>query len=377
MSKKDYYDTLGVDKNATQDEIKKAFRKLAHEHHPDKKGGNESKFKEANEAYGILNDEKKRAQYDQFGNANANGFGGGQGGSSGFEGFDFSGFGFGSQGAQGQNGSFEFDLGDIFGSMFGGGGRERNSRGSKRGQDIQVDTELSFKDSIFGVEKEIQVTKHSTCNTCRGTRAEPGSEMHNCGICHGKGQVIKQQRSVFGMVENVVTCDECFGTGKIPKIKCKTCKGRGLELKKDIIQVLIPSGVESGETLRVRNKGEAITGGENGDLYIKIYVKKDTKFKKNGFDLYSDLKIKISDAVLGGEIKFENLDEIFIVKIPETITHGEVLRIRGKGVPQNKTGEGKQIQRGDLMLKIIIEIPRKLSKDQRKLFEELRTKDQK
>ena len=373
---KDYYKILGVEKNATQDEIKKAFRKLAHEHHPDKKGGNEAKFKEANEAYGVLSDEKKRAQYDQFGSAGAQGFGG-QGGYGGFEGFDFSGFGFGGQGGQGQNGSFEFDLGDIFGSVFGGGGRGRGNKGPKKGQDIQVDIELSFTDSIFGTDKDIQVTKNDTCSTCKGTRGEPGSELHTCGTCHGKGQVVRQQRSVFGMVENVVSCEECLGTGKIPKHKCKTCKGKGIELKKEHIQVLIPPGIETGESLRVRGKGEAIAGGEHGDLYIRIHVKKDPRFKKSGYDLYADLPVSIADAVLGGEARFEHLNESFTVKIPESITHGEILRIKGKGVPHGSPSRADRIDRGDLMLKIVITIPRKLSKEQRKLFEQLRLTEKK
>lgn len=361
---KDYYKILGVEKNASQDEIKKAFRKLAHQHHPDKQGGDEAKFKEANEAYSVLSDEKKRAQYDQFGSAGPGGFGGQNGGFGGFDGFDFSGFG-------GQAGGFEFDLGDIFGSVFGGG--RRNSRGPRRGQDIQIDIELTFKESIFGVDKEINVTKNSECSHCKGTRAEPGTDFNNCGTCHGKGQVIKQQRTILGMMENSVPCEDCAGTGKIPKNKCKVCKGKGIEMKKEQINVVIPSGIESGETLRVRGSGEAIVGGESGDLYIKVHVKRETKYKKSGHDLYADLPVSITDAVLGGEAKFEHLDETFTVKIPDGIEHGEVLRIKGKGVPHSAGyPENKSIHRGDLMLKVLIKIPKKLNKEQKKLFEELR-----
>lgn len=359
---KDYYKILGVEKNASQDEIKKAFRKLAHEHHPDKKTGNADKFKEANEAYSVLSDPQKRSQYDQFGNAGFNGgFGGGQG-QGGFGGFDFSGFGgFDGQGGQG----FEFDLGDIFGSMFGGGrGRGRNK--TPRGTDIQVDIEISFKDSVFGLDKEIHVTKDEICTNCKGTRAEPGTTLDNCSNCKGSGHVIKQQRTILGIIENTHICDVCDGTGKIPKTKCKTCRGKGTEQKKVTLNVVIPPGIESGETLRVKGKGEAISNGEPGDLYIRIYVKKDPRFKKQGNDIYSDLHISISDAVLGGEAEFESLDGPITVKIPEAITHGEILRIKHKGVPYTTS------HRGDLMLKILIDIPKKINKEQRKLFEQLR-----
>lgn len=364
---KDYYKILGVDKNASQDEIKKAFRKLAHEHHPDKKTGNAEKFKEANEAYSVLSDQQKRAQYDQFGSAGFNGgFGGGQGqgGFSGFEGFDFSGFGgFGGQ-SNGQG--FEFDLGDIFGSMFGGGGRSRGRNTKSRGTDIQVDIEIPFKDSIFGTEKEVSLTKDEICAHCKGSRAEPGTTLDTCSNCKGSGQVIKQQRTILGIVENNYVCDICEGTGKIPKTKCKTCKGKGVSPTKSSFKVVIPAGIEEGETLRVRGKGEASLKGESGDLFIRVHVKPDPNFKKQGHDIYANLPISISDAVLGGEANFQSLDEKLTIKIPEAINHGEILRIKNKGVPYSTH------HRGDLMLKIFITIPKKLSKEQRKLFEQLR-----
>lgn len=376
---KDYYKILGVDKSASQDEIKKAFRKLAHEHHPDKQGGNAEKFKEASEAYGVLGDADKRKQYDQFGSAGA-GFGGsGFGGAQGFEGFDFSGFsGFGGQG-NGQG--FEFDLGDIFGSMFGGGGRGRGgSRGrSARGQDIQVDISLSFKDSVFGLDKEVTISKHAKCSHCKGTKAEPGTNLKTCKTCNGQGSVIKQQRSILGMIENQVICEDCEGAGKVPETKCKQCKGRGIEMKKETINIVIPPGIENGETLRVRGGGEAIANGESGDLYLKIYVKADPRFRKQGYDLYADLPIGVATATLGGQAEFENLDEKLIVKIPEGIQHGEILRIKGKGVPHARMdahgkahGAGTDVKRGELMLRIVVKIPTKLSKEQKKLFEELK-----
>jgi molecular chaperone DnaJ len=377
---KDYYKTLGVDKGASQDEIKKSFRKLAHEHHPDKQGGNADKFKEASEAYGVLGDAEKRKQYDQFGsaafNGGAGGFGGQNGGGfSGFEGFDFSGFGGGfNQGSNGQG--FEFDLGDIFGSMFSGGrggrgGSGRGDRGSheQRGADIQVDVNLSFKESIFGLEKEINITKHAKCSSCKGTRAEPGTNLKTCKNCNGEGHVVKQQRTILGTMENVVVCDQCEGTGKIPETKCKTCKGKGVEMKKDSLRIVIPPGIENGETLRVRGSGEAVATGENGDLYVRIYVKGDPRFRKQGYDLYADLPIGVATAVLGGTAPFESLDEKLVVKIPEGIQHGEILRIKGKGVPHSAAAGA---HRGELMLRIIVRIPAKLSKEQRQLFERLR-----
>ncbi len=373
---KDYYKVLRVEKNASGDEIKKAFRKLAHEHHPDKQGGNAEKFKEANEAYGVLGDAEKRKQYDQFGSGAFNGGGaGGQGGGfGGFEGFDFSGFG---QGGNGQG--FEFDLGDIFGSMFGGGGRSRGGSGGRgrapRGQDIQVDLSLSFKESVFGMEKEIHLTKNAKCGSCNGTKAEPGTGQKKCRSCDGEGRVVRQQRTILGTIENVTTCDECEGTGKIPETKCKHCKGKGVESKKESIRVIIPPGIENGETLRVRGSGEAIANGESGDLYIKIYVKADSRFRKQGHDLYADLPIGVGTAALGGQAEFESLDEKLTVKIPEGIQHGEILRIKGKGVPHS-AGQGgshaHDAKRGELMLRIVIKIPSKLSREQRKLFEGLK-----
>lgn len=369
---KDYYKTLGVDKSASQDEIKKAFRKLAHEHHPDKQGGNAEKFKEASEAYGVLGDAEKRKQYDQFGSGGPGGFGGQGGGFSGFEGFDFSGFG-----QQGNGQGFEFDLGDIFGSMFGGGGRGRGGSGGRgrapRGQDIQVDVTLSFKDSIFGLDKEITISKHAKCSHCKGNRAEPGTNLKTCKTCNGQGRVIRQQRSILGMIENEVMCDECEGTGKIPETKCKTCKGKGVEMKKETINIVIPPGIENGESLRVRGSGEAIANGESGDLYIKIYVKADSRFRKQGYDLYADLPIGVATATLGGQADFENLDEKLTVKIPEGIQHGEILRIRNKGVPHSRSGShAAEIKRGELMLRVLVKVPTKLSKEQKQLFEKLK-----
>lgn len=409
---KDYYKILGVDKGASKDEIKKAFRKQAHEHHPDKTGGDDKKFKEVNEAYSVLSDDSKRGQYDQFGSegpAGFGGYGGAQGGrhsSGGFGGFDFSGFtggqGFGGFGGGNGDGSIEFDLGDIFGSVFGGGGRG-GARGGRaktpRGSDVSVDIEISFKDSIFGAEKEFSLHRTAECEHCKGTRAEPKSgsqghsgatasagEFESCKTCDGKGQVIETRRSMFGAFQSARICDDCVGTGKIPKTKCSVCKGKGIQHnKKDTITVIIPAGIESGESLRVTGKGEAVTGGTTGDLYIRIHVRhvagektKDSNMRKEVLNLAMDHTIKLTDALLGGETTLETLDGPLTIEIPQGITHGEILRVKGKGVPHGpgagnpSTSRDSSTRRGDLMVHIKINIPSKLSKNARKFAEGLK-----
>lgn len=387
----DYYKVLGVEKSASKDEIKKAFRKLAHEHHPDKTGGDDKKFKEANEAYTVLSDDQKRAQYDQFGSAGPGFSGGGQqgggfGGGQGFGGFDFSGFSGGGDGV-------EFDLGDIFGGMFGGGGRGRGKAKEKKGQDIQVDIEINFEESIFGAEKEFNVHRTDNCSKCKGDRKEPGTDYSTCKTCDGNGQVIEMRRTMFGSFESARVCDTCEGTGKVPKEKCKQCKGRGTESKKDTIKVVIPGGIESGEMLRVSGKGEAITGGRTGDLFIKIHVRRESASTKNSYNtsgpikvsnmrkegnnLVGELHIKITETLLGRDKKIETLDGEVTVAIPQGITQGEILRVRGKGVPfgpgsENPgTSKNTSTRRGDLMLIVKIDVPQKLSKSAHKLVEGL------
>ena len=365
---KDYYKSLGVDKSASKDEIKKAFRKLAHEHHPDKNPNSSEKFKEISEAYSVLSDDSKRSQYDQFGSAGpgfsggGSGFGG-QGGFGGFGDFDFSGF----QGGFGGQDGVEFDLGDIFGSMFGGGGRGSNKR-QKKGRDIELDIEIDFKSSIFGKEETIKVSKDSTCEHCKGTRGEPNTNFDNCSTCQGTGTIYEIKRTFFGQMQNAKTCDKCFGTGKIPKEKCHTCRGAGTTHSTETINVIIPPGINPGDTLRVQGKGEAVTGGVNGDLYIKLHVKKHSKIIKDDFNLIYPLEIKLTDALLGADIKIETLDGELILTIPEGISHGEMLRVKGRGVPM----DNKATRRGDLLFKISINIPKKLSKNSKKLLEELR-----
>ncbi len=351
---KDYYQTLGVDKKASKDEIKKAFRTLAHKYHPDKKTGDDAKFKEINEAYSILSDDQKRAQYDQFGSAGPNMGGGGFGG--GFEGFDFSQF------TQGANGGFEFDFGDIFGDVFGGGGR----RQSKRGRDISIDTEISFEDSVFGVDKTVLLNKVSKCETCNGSGGQKGSEQATCSKCNGKGSIREVKRTFFGQFETQTTCDVCHGAGKVPKNKCETCRGEGLLKRETEIKVHIPAGIESGEMIRLSGAGEAIASGQSGDLYIKVYVKKHAFFRKEGANLVMDLPVKLTDAILGGETVIKTLEGDITLKVPEGLKHGEILRIKGKGVALDRGS------RGDILVITSIVMPHKLSKDAKKTIEGLR-----
>ncbi len=354
---KDYYEILGVDKKAPKEEIKKAFRTLAHKYHPDKKTGDDAKFKEINEAYSVLSDDAKRSQYDQFGSAGPNsGFGGFGGQGGGFDGFDFSQF------TQGNGQGFEFDFGDIFGDVFGGGRRAQ----AKRGRDISIDLELSFEDSVFGVERTVLLNKVSKCVTCNGSGAEKGSSLITCSTCNGKGSIREVKRTFFGQFESTTTCNICHGSGKIPESKCQTCKGQGIYKKETEIKVKIPAGIDNGEMIRLTGGGEAVSGGTTGDLYIKIYVKKHPLFRKDGANLVMDLGVKLSDALLGGEHNVSTLDGDIKLKIPEGVTHGEILRIKGRGVPQNKN------QRGDILVKINIALPKKLSREARKIIESLK-----
>ncbi len=356
---KNYYDILGVDKSASKDDIKKAFRKLAHKYHPDKQGGDAAKFKEASEAYSVLSDDAKRSQYDTYGSVNTGA--GGQGGFGGFNPNDFGGFDFGGAGGQG---SVEFDLGDIFNQFFGGGAGRQEQR--PRGRDISIDIELSFSESIFGVERKVLLTKSSNCSTCGGNGAKPGTEMMTCSTCNGKGKVHENRRSIFGQVTVAATCKTCHGSGKVPKEKCSTCHGAGVTNKQEEIAVKVPAGIEDGEMIRMTAMGEAITGGTSGDLYIKIHVKQHPVFRKEGLNLVTDLSIKVSTALLGGEYELETLDGKLTIKIPEGIAHGEILRVKGKGVPADRN------RRGDILIRINIELPHKLSKNARKLIEELK-----
>jgi molecular chaperone DnaJ len=361
---KDYYNTLGVEKNASKEEVKKAFHKLAHKHHPDKNKGDDKKFKEVNEAYQVLSDDQKRSRYDQFGSADGpmgggGNYSGGQGQQGGFGGFDFSG---GFQNGQG----FDMgDLGDIFGDMFGGG-MGRNSRNSKRGRDVQIEIEMTFSESIFGVKRKVSFVKQSKCDICKGTGGKVGTKMNTCSTCGGHGQVREVRRSILGSFETTRTCDVCFGSGKVPSEKCSNCNGAGVYKKNTEIELNIPAGISNAEMLKMAGAGEDIQSASSGDLYIKVKVKPDPTFKRDGLSLTMDLPIKLTDALLGMTYKLKTLEgDIMEIKIPEGINHGEFLRVKGKGVPSSRG-------RGDIILRIQVKMPSKLSRKEKEIVEELR-----
>ena len=358
---KDYYNILGVDKSASKDEIKKAFHKMAHKYHPDKNKGDDTKFKEANEAYQVLSDDKKRSNYDQFGSADMGGFGG-QGQGQGFGGFDFSGFGNGG-GFNSQN--FDMgDLGDIFGDFFGGGMGGRQPR-QKKGRDISTEIDLSFEDAVFGTTRDVFITKQSLCDICGGNGAKPGTKLDTCKTCKGNGQIKEIKRSILGSFSTVKTCETCEGSGKIPNEKCSNCRGAGVFRKQQELKISVPAGINNGETLRMTGAGEAIKGGQAGDLYIKINVKPHSLFKRDGSNLTMDLEIKLSDALLGMTYPLKTLDGNIEVKIPEGINHGELLRVRGKGVPHG-------MSRGDIIIRVLIKMPNKLSRKAKEAIENLK-----
>jgi molecular chaperone DnaJ len=354
---KDYYKILGVDKNASQDEIKKAFRKKAHKLHPDKESGDEEKFKRVNEAYQVLGDEEKRKKYDQFGSA---AFGGGAGGGRGAGGAGFGGFDFSGGGGFG-------DLGDIFEEMFGGGGGFAGARGgarTKRGQDIKMDLDLTFEESIFGVNKEVTVNKSTSCERCAGTGAEPGTDMRTCPSCGGKGFEVRQQRTVLGTMQSKAACQNCEGEGEVPEKECETCDGYGVSKEKQTIEVTIPAGINEGDTLRVRGQGEAVKGGQTGDLYIQIHILPDKRFEREGRNVVSEIDIGFTQAALGDTVEVETLKGSVDLKIPAGTQSGTKFRLDGKGVP-TKRGRGDQIVIAN------VKTPENLTRKQKKLMKEL------
>lgn len=346
---KDYYEILGIPRSASEDDIKKAFRKLAQKYHPDKKGGDEAKFKELSEAYAVLSDKKRRTEYDTYGKT----FSGAQGG---FDFSNFQGFGTGGEGV-------EFDIGDIFSEFFGGGAQ----KSSRRGRDISIDIELSFKDAIFGVERRILISKVGSCEDCSGTGAKPGARMQECKACNGRGHIRETRSSFFGTFTSQRECPACHGRGSVPNEPCRTCHGAGVARRQEEIRVSVPPGVSDGEMIRMPGQGETAAGGGAGDLYVKLHVKQDPNFTREGTNLITNLDVKLTDALLGREYRVQTLDTDIKLSVPAGVTHGEFLRVKGKGVPTGRNS------RGDLLVRISIDVPRKLSKRARNLIEELRT----
>lgn len=356
--KRDYYEVLGVGKTASDDEIKKAFRKAAVKYHPDKQGGDEAKFKEVNEAYEVLKDKQKRQRYDQFGHAGVGGAAGGGAGGNPFEGFNFNGqdihFDFGGGG-----GAF----GDIFSQFFGGGGQQ--TYGPKHGRDVETRVTLNFEEAIFGKDVKLSLNLDDECHRCHGTTTEPGYEMKTCSTCKGAGQQVRVMNTMFGPIQQAVTCEMCHGKGKIPEKVCTICHGTGVERREQDITVKVPAGIDDGATIRLRERGEAIGGGAKGDLYVHIRVKAHKKFTREGDLILSEEHISMVDAALGCEIDVETVDGVVTMKIPAGTQSGTDFKLSNHGVPHlNRDSRGAHI------VSVVVDTPTKLSKKQRELLEQ-------
>ena len=348
--KRDYYEVLGVAKNADDAELKKAYRKVAKKYHPDTNPGDkeaEEKFKEAAEAYAILSDPEKRSKYDQYGHAAFDQ----NGGPGGFGGFDFADMG---------------DIfGDIFGDMFGGGSRHRQSNGPVKGANIKTTVRVSFEEAVFGTQEELELPLKDECDVCKGSGSQPGHEPETCSKCAGKGQVVFTQQSLFGMTRTVQTCPDCGGSGKIIKYKCSNCAGTGFVKSKKKIQVAVPAGIDNGQSIRIREKGEpGINGGGRGDLLVTVLVDRHPVFQRQEYDIYSSEPISFTQAALGGRITITTIDGPFEIDIkPGTQTDTKV-KLKGKGVPtlRNKT------VRGDHYVTLVVQVPDKLTEDQKSIL---------
>lgn len=352
-AKRDYYEVLGVSKSATDDELKKAYRKLAKKYHPDTNPGDteaEAKFKEASEAYAVLSDADKRRQYDQFGHA---AFEQGGGGPGGFGGFDFGG-----------------DMGDIFGDIFGdffGGGRSRSQsyNGPMQGANVRINVRISFMESIFGVDKKFEMNIKDECPHCFGSGAKPGTKPETCTKCGGKGQVVYTQQSLFGMVRNVQPCPDCHGSGKIIREKCPDCSGTGFVKNKKTIEVSIPAGIDNGQSVRIRGKGEPGTnGGSRGDLLVNVTVDRHPIFRRQEYDIYSTMSISFAQAALGGNITIKTVDGDVTEYIKPGTQTDTRIRLRGKGVP---TIRNKNI-RGDHYVTLVVQVPERMTEEQKELL---------
>jgi molecular chaperone DnaJ len=355
MAKRDYYEVLGVGKSASADELKKAYRRLAVQYHPDR-GGDETKFKEVNEAYEVLKDDAKRQRYDQFGHA-------GVGSSAASDANPFGGFG-----GSAQDFSFDFGdlgLGDIFGSFFGGdtGGRRRQSRG----QDVETSIEITFEQAVFGTQVDLNITMQDICSHCSGTTVEPGYDLKTCDNCGGSGQVTNVMRTVFGNIQQSAPCPKCEGRGQIPEKVCTVCHGKGTQRRNQVVSLKIPAGVDDGATIRLREHGEAVARGPKGDLYVNIRVKPHKKFTREGDLILSTEHVGMIDAALGTEIEVNTVDGPVRMKVPSGTQSGADFKLSGHGVPHlNKNSRGSHI------VTIAVDTPTKLSKDQKDLLESLR-----
>lgn len=358
---KDYYSILGVSKASTKDDIKKAYRKLAHEFHPDKhrdpekRKEAESKFKEINEAYQVLSNDEQRKQYDMFGAAGP-GVGGGAPNGWDFSGFDPRNFG---------GGGFNVDMGEIFEDFFGfgGGGKHRE----KRGRDISIDIEIPFQESLFGTDRRVLIRKIAVCAQCQGSGNAKGSTTKSCTTCQGSGTVRQSRRTLFGTFAQLTECTQCGGKGTIPEIPCKPCGGSGVHPANEEMHIVVPPGIRNGEVIRMSGKGEAMVNGAPGDLYVKVHVLKHPKFHRENDDLVMDLHVALSDALVGADRTIETLEGNTAIKIPAGTQTGDMLRIRSKGFPR---GEGTE--RGDLLLEVHIEMPKRVTKRIKEIAEEMR-----
>lgn len=359
MTKRDYYEILGVGKDASADEIKKAFRRLAIKYHPDKEGGDEAKFKEVNEAYEVLKDPSKRQRYDQFGHA-------GVGGNGAAGGTPFGG-GFGGFGGGAQEMHFDFGdlgLGDIFGSFFGGGQRTESQR-QRRGRDVETSVSITFEQAVFGTEVELHLNLEDTCSHCKGTTVEPGYELQECDNCGGTGQVMHVMRTVFGNIQQASVCPKCQGRGKIPEKICTVCRGSGTQLKSQDITLKVPAGIDDGATIRLREHGEAVANGPKGDLYVNVRVKPHKRFTREGELILSEEHISMVDAALGTEIGVDTVDGKVRMKVPAGTQSGTDFKLSNHGVPQLRGDT-----RGAHIVTVHVDIPKNLTKEQQVLLEQ-------
>ena len=359
---KDYYDLLGVSKTASEAEIKAAYRKMAHQHHPDKQGGDEAKFKEVNQAYQTLSDKDKRAKYDQFGSNY-----------DGAQGFNWQDFAQQQRGASGGRTNVNFedmgfgDIGDIFGDLFGMGGRSRRQTTDYSGNDVETVVELDFQEAVFGVNKTLNLQKTVICSHCRGNAAEPGTKIESCSQCGGSGQVEHLQNTILGQIRTRAVCPRCAGVGKIPVEPCHVCKGQGIVRDHQKLEVKVPAGIDDGQTIRLSGQGEAGQhGAAAGDLFLRIRVRRDPRFVRDRETIRTESVITISTAVLGGTVSVETIDGAVELKIPAGTPSGRVFKLKEHGVPKlNSRG------RGDQLVTVTIRIPQHASKKVKKIMEEL------